>query len=32
MSRVARGRFSHFTDSEIDALHDYLLARAAVAE
>ena len=32
MSRVARGRFSHFTDSEIEALHDYLLARAAVTE
>lgn len=28
MSSVARNRFSHFTDDEIGALHDYLLARA----
>jgi mono/diheme cytochrome c family protein len=32
MSKVARGRFSHFTDSEIGALHDYLLARAGGSE
>ncbi|MDP9202092.1 MAG: c-type cytochrome [Gemmatimonadota bacterium] len=32
MSKVARSRFSHFTDSEIAALHDYLLARAAGSE
>jgi mono/diheme cytochrome c family protein len=31
MSRVARRRFSHFTDNEIGALHDYLLARAAAS-
>jgi mono/diheme cytochrome c family protein len=30
MSDMARRRFSHFTDSEIEALHQYLLARAAV--
>jgi cytochrome c553 len=28
MSRVARGRFSHFTDAEIASLHRYLVARA----
>lgn len=28
MSRVARGRFSYFTDDEIRALHGYLVARA----
>ncbi len=31
MSPVARNRFSHFTDDEIQALHAYLLARAAVS-
>jgi cytochrome c553 len=30
MSLIARGRFSNLTDSELAALHDYLLARAAV--
>lgn len=30
MSSVARNRFSHFTDAEIQALHAYLLARASV--
>jgi hypothetical protein len=29
MSGIARRRFSHFTDDEISALHDYLLARAS---
>lgn len=29
MSRVARSRFSHFTDGEIGALRTYLVARAA---
>lgn len=29
MSGVARSRFAHFTDEEIDALYDYLKARAA---
>jgi mono/diheme cytochrome c family protein len=29
MSPVARGRFSLFTDDEVAAVHDYLLARAA---
>lgn len=29
MSRVARSRFSHFTDQEIAALRTYLVARAA---
>lgn len=28
MSRVARGRFSHFTDTEIASLHRYLVARS----
>lgn len=28
MGEVARGRFVHFTDDEIDALHAYLVARA----
>jgi mono/diheme cytochrome c family protein len=28
MDRVARSRFSHFTDGEIDAIYDYLVARA----
>jgi cytochrome c553 len=28
MSRVARGRFSHFTDQELRALYSYLIARA----
>lgn len=31
MSRVARRRFSHFNDAEIQALRAYLLARAASA-
>jgi cytochrome c553 len=29
MSQVARGRFSHLTDAEVDAIYDYLVARAA---
>ena len=29
MSRMARGRFSHLTDSEVAAVHGYLVARAA---
>jgi len=32
MSNIARRGFSHFTDAEIAALHDYLLARAAVPD
>lgn len=28
MSEVARGRYAHFTDREVDAIHDYLKARA----
>jgi len=28
MSQVARNRFSHFTDGEVDAIYDYLVARA----
>ncbi len=28
MTEVSRGRFSHFTDGEIDAIYDYLAARA----
>lgn len=28
MSEVARGRYSHFTDTEVDAIYDYLAARA----
>jgi cytochrome c553 len=28
MSEVARGRFSHLTDTEVDAIYDYLAARA----
>jgi cytochrome c553 len=28
MTRVARGRFAHFTDDEIRALHTYLVARS----
>jgi len=32
MSKVARGRFSHFTDGEIQALHAYLKARAAAPQ
>jgi cytochrome c553 len=31
MSQVARNRFSHFTDREVDAIYDYLVARAAQA-
>ena len=30
MSEVARGRFSHFTDAEIEAVYGYLRARAAM--
>jgi cytochrome c553 len=29
MSEVARGRFSHLTDAEVDTIYDYLVARAA---
>ena len=29
MSRTARANFSAFTDAEIDALYDYLVARGA---
>ncbi len=29
MSEVARGRFSHLTDAEVDGIYDYLAARAA---
>jgi hypothetical protein len=29
MSEVARGRYAHFTDAEVDAIYDYLAARAA---
>ncbi len=29
MAEVARGRYSHLTDGEIDAIHAYLVARAA---
>ncbi len=28
MSEVARNRFMHFTDAEVDAIYDYLVARA----
>ena len=28
MAQVARGRFAHLTDREVDAIYDYLLARA----
>lgn len=31
MSGVARGRYAHFTDSEIDGIYDYLVARASAA-
>jgi cytochrome c553 len=31
MARVARGRYAYFTDREVDAIHDYLAARAAAA-
>jgi cytochrome c553 len=31
MAQVARGRFSHFTDGEVDAIYDYLVARANAA-
>jgi hypothetical protein len=31
MERVALGRFSHFTDREVDALHTYLQTLAATA-
>ena len=27
MLRIARGSFSNFTDDEIDAIYDYLIAR-----
>ena len=32
MSSVARNRFSHFTDDEIQAQHSYLVARAAIRQ
>jgi cytochrome c553 len=32
MSRVARGRFTHFTHDEIRALHSYLVARPATRQ
>jgi cytochrome c553 len=31
MSEVARGRFSHLTMAEVNAIYDYLVARAAAA-
>lgn len=31
MGDVARGRFAHLTDGEVDAIHDYLVARARQA-
>jgi mono/diheme cytochrome c family protein len=31
MAQVARGRFAHFTDREVDAIYDYLVARANAA-
>jgi cytochrome c553 len=31
MRQVARGRFAHFTDGEVDAIYDYLVARANAA-
>ncbi|MBC7985666.1 MAG: c-type cytochrome [Sphingomonadaceae bacterium] len=30
MAEVSRGRFAHFTDGEVDAIYDYLIARAGV--
>lgn len=32
MGEVARGRFAHLTDREVDAIHDYLVARARQAQ
>jgi len=32
MSRVARGRFSHFTDQELRVLYTYLISRAAMPD
>ena len=32
MGEVARGRFVHLTDSEVDAIYDYLVARARRAQ
>jgi hypothetical protein len=32
MDVVARGRFAHLTDHEVDALYDYLVARANAAQ
>jgi cytochrome c553 len=31
MAQVARGRFAHLTDREVDAIYDYLVARAYAA-
>lgn len=31
MAKVAKSRFSHLTDAEVDAMHGYLVARAGVA-
>jgi hypothetical protein len=32
MGEVARGRFAHLTDREVDAIYDYLVARARQAQ
>lgn len=32
MTNVSRGRFSHFTDAELDSLHTYLQSLAAAAQ
>jgi mono/diheme cytochrome c family protein len=32
MSRVARGRFRHFTDQELWVLYSYLIARATIPD
>jgi cytochrome c553 len=32
MSRVSRGRFAHFSEREVDAIYDYLAARAAAPQ
>lgn len=32
MPEVARGRFAYLTPREVDAIHDYLIARAAAAQ
>ncbi len=31
MGEVARGRFAHLTDREVDAIYDYLVARTRQA-